>query len=673
MWGIDMFAKLRVNRRWYSSLSAVALVLLGNLCALCRAEAGANQSTKTPESDVTITSDYPADVDDGTPDFSKIHDPLKIPESQRLFDRFAWQTFTALNWAGKKDGTPDTNVTLEEDAKEGFIRPRTWEMWAETNMLFKANGADPALWNIGSPPQWGAGVPLDAKDEVVWMTAKIHNRNARDHTSLADENIQAFTAPLVDQNGNWVRYQVRVNRTEYNFVRTNRLYNLEGQSDFLRNNAVIEFPKNGETVDGEKMTHGSTEIKVSWKQLGQFEPPPDFMDHKTDDAYLKTLGLVTRFAPDQNGQKVLDHYDVQDDAAFAAHITWFDDRGRFLWRYVRIIHNGGIKDANGIPVPDPVPVPLGVVGMHIAVRTVSSPQWIWTTFEQADNVTVNDLHWVTLPDGSKKRLRPSFFNPDRPADVVNLMPLANITPDPVTGKFTDWDETKTTKPVQVLRVLQIPPATAELNQIEQSQFRKAGSVLQYYELVGAQWPVEPKLPAYPSGVGSAPESIQFKVPGHVVPTFVVNTTMETYFQGGNQIAGPDERDDRPPSAEEDPTMAFATESCVGCHYSAGACIDFKLDGDKPYRFDPATGKYVPAFLLKDGRKVPIFGLDSHQGHTGNANFSWLLQMKAQSTQPPAADAVIAATRPGASASINTPTSDPQQIAPLNEHMATPAP
>lgn len=168
--------------------------------------------------------------------------------------------------------------------------------------------------------------------------------------------------------------------------------------------------------------------------------------------------------------------------------------------------------------------------MHIAERTQSSPQWIWSTFEQVDNVVVNDLHAVTLPDGSRRRLRPSFNNPDRPADVVNQQPPMNITPDPATGQFTDWDETKTTKPVQVLRMLPIPPATAELNQIVQAACRKAGSIFQYYELVGVQWPAERQLAAYPSGVGSSPESIQFKVPGHVVPVYVINTTMETYFQ-----------------------------------------------------------------------------------------------------------------------------------------------
>jgi hypothetical protein len=71
----------------------------------------------------------------------------------------------------------------------------------------------------------------------------------------------------------------------------------------------------------------------------------------------------------------------------------------------------------------------------------------------------------------------------------------------------------------------------------------------------------------------------------------------------------------------DTTMVFGTESCVGCHYSAGACIGFRKD---------STGK-----LLHDanGNKIPIFGENGNSGLTANANFSWLLQIEAKSRSP----------------------------------------
>ena len=68
-------------------------------------------------------------------------------------------------------------------------------------------------------------------------------------------------------------------------------------------------------------------------------------------------------------------------------------------------------------------------------------------------------------------------------------------------------------------------------------------------------------------------------------------------------------------------MVFGTESCVGCHYSAGACIGFRKD---------SAGK-----LLHDGNgnKIPIFGENANGGSTANANFSWLLQLEARAKNP----------------------------------------
>jgi hypothetical protein len=104
------------------------------------------------------------------------------------------------------------------------------------------------------------------------------------------------------------------------------------------------------------------------------------------------------------------------------------------------------------------------------------------------------------------------------------------------------------------------------------------------------------------------------MPGNVIPVFLVNTTMETYFQKGIQPAGPLEQDDRlaPGYPPIDCTPVFGTESCNGCHYSAGSNLGF--------RTDPATGA-----------RTPIFGINGHFGKTGSANYSWLLQIEAKST------------------------------------------
>jgi hypothetical protein len=185
--------------------------------------------------------------------------------------------------------------------------------------------------------------------------------------------------------------------------------------------------------------------------------------------------------------------------------------------------------------------------------------------------------------------------------------------------MNDWDETRPLHPVEVLRVVPPPPITQKTNREAQGFLRSKNSVFRFYELIGTQWPKHPNAPAVPGGQGSAPESIVHKTPGDVVPVYLINSTMETYFQRGFQDAGPLEQDDRVP-VSIDGTKVFGTESCVGCHYSAGACIGFK--------------KTVQGDFVRDasGRKVPIFGENSQGGRSGHANFSWMLQIEAKSSE-----------------------------------------
>jgi hypothetical protein len=164
---------------------------------------------------------------------------------------------------------------------------------------------------------------------------------------------------------------------------------------------------------------------------------------------------------------------------------------------------------------------------------------------------------------------------------------------------------------------------------------KAGSVWQYYQLIDTQWPTSPKTPpaSWDSGLAQA---VANEPGGQPTPVFLTNVTMETYFQGGNQPACNQEEAvsdsaNCPPSYDSvtpgtqinayTPSPVFwnsalnngsapvkpgvstqilATESCMGCHSSAGIYTSY----------DPKTGKKT-----KSGRLT--------------GDFSWLLTQKAQ--------------------------------------------
>jgi len=191
---------------------------------------------------------------------------------------------------------------------------------------------------------------------------------------------------------------------------------------------------------------------------------------------------------------------------------------------------------------------------------------------------------------------------------------------PVTARLNPWDD-------------KLGAVTKELNGEVQALLGAKQSVFQYYEMIDVQWPLHPNAPLVPGGEASAPESLRFKTPGEMIPTFLINTTMETYFQVGDQPAGGSEQDNRlkvPGSllsdegksvagdpggnALTDSTKVFATESCVGCHYSAGITTRFLTNDDGTE-------------ALKGGYPSPIMGENANGGNDGNAEFSWMLQQE----------------------------------------------
>ena len=188
-----------------------------------------------------------------------------------------------------------------------------------------------------------------------------------------------------------------------------------------------------------------------------------------------------------------------------------------------------------------------LVGLHIAHKVDPFTEWVWSTFEQVDNVPPDS-------DISPKPPPPpngySFNNgTDTPKTVNGYSYKPNPCP-PAPGQPCPPQ-----KPVQVTPVNPIPntPAgasTRDFNSYYQQLLK--GTVWQYYQLVVTQWPSNPGIGAnapfmlmqnggvYPLNAGAAFPSLG-----------AVNTTMETYFQAQNDAAG------------------AGGNSCMSCHYRAG--------------------------------------------------------------------------------------------------------
>lgn len=167
--------------------------------------------------------------------------------------------------------------------------------------------------------------------------------------------------------------------------------------------------------------------------------------------------------------------------------------------------------------------PMGLIGFHIMHKTKDQPQWVWSTFEQVDNVGFNnDPHAPgSFTNGKPNQnaidygysykpaqLPPTVENPD-PVIVTRIAPIPT-TPTATTTNFPDG------------------VSTVGMNQTYRALLGK--TIWTHYQLVATQWPSDPSQTAK----GGKP----------FPSTSVANTVIETYGQS--------------PSA---PT-------CMGCHVSA---------------------------------------------------------------------------------------------------------
>jgi hypothetical protein len=134
---------------------------------------------------------------------------------------------------------------------------------------------------------------------------------------------------------------------------------------------------------------------------------------------------------------------------------------------------------NPFSTPDPTctPITVGLVGLHIVQKTPSRPQWIWSTFEQIDNV----------PGGTSSG--PFAYNSGNAKAMPNSNPLSFPPtlgePIPAVHLFN------------VQRLTPIHPSTIAINAKYQGALQGKGGPWQFYQLVMTQWPLVPSQPSQP--------------------------------------------------------------------------------------------------------------------------------------------------------------------------------
>jgi len=188
-------------------------------------------------------------------------------------DNFSWQSFVAVNWPASgngKIGQAGDNVAV-------------WQFWKQDVDVLVPEGKVPIPWSQPSP------VPSECTEKAPLGTRILtHNTTG----GKQGDFLEPGKGPLIDQNGEYVRFEILVNKAMYDFILTNKLYSKAGQTAYK---GQVAFPSGQQGG-----APGAIMLKVAWKILGAGDDPKRFHaspayiydPNVTPVCQLKQVGLV---------------------------------------------------------------------------------------------------------------------------------------------------------------------------------------------------------------------------------------------------------------------------------------------------------------------------------------------------------------------------------------------
>ncbi len=133
---------------------------------------------------------------------------------------------------------------------------------------------------------------------------------------------------------------------------------------------------------------------------------------------------------------------------------------------------------------------VALVGLHIAIKTTSRPQWIWSTFEQVDNVPPAGEGDAREPDARQAGIPYSYYDPSKPNRLWPPFGSAGALP-------VEWSNPPRggAAPMQVIRRHPIDPSIMAANHTYWNLPGVKGTVWEKYMLVAVQWPTSRAAPS----------------------------------------------------------------------------------------------------------------------------------------------------------------------------------
>ncbi|MDP1966944.1 MAG: hypothetical protein Q8K93_32645 [Reyranella sp.] len=391
------------------------------------------------------------------------------------FAHMAWQTFKTLVWPAAGRGKPDKGLPIDHPTGS-----RVFETYKADWETFLDKAAQPDEWHAypeKAPVCANVDTmkpPLD-KDSLV--LASLHKFGNLDQ--VFEPGPTPLFHILVSQNRSLVRYLTGFGEHSFNTIRNNKLY----EPQTLKNSDDPPVPpRYFEPGSIEKKFVGSINIKSAWIEMEGFS-----RDEKQ---------------------------------SFYTRMAWVQD-----------------------PPYDAAPrncrlALVGLVALHIAHKTKSSPQWIWASFEHRRNVPDSEQG----PDGGRYT-----FNDGR-----GTTPMADAPPPEAQLPYFRVNPFAIPDPFNVERKKAIPQVLRDINHSWQGKL--TNTVWKNYELVAVQWP---KYGRSPGRTGADEDKPGGKATAYPQPpclgfdrnSSIANSVIETFLQANTDCKG---------NRETNPT-------CMSCH------------------------------------------------------------------------------------------------------------
>jgi len=264
------------------------------------------------------------------------------PVAQSAYTDFGWQTFVALSWpalspaSGGQNGQPDTNSTIGATAANGAFVPTVWATFRDLDTIMLDNGVDPGASYTQAVTIPSNCAPIGSNPIAPGFQPMFVNASTFPNATIVKDYInQATNNPLVDQKGWYTFTNIRINESEYNFIRQNGYYLGANQAAaYSKDGQLQAFPKTGQESGYPTLPsyaqYGALEIKSAWRLL----------DPSTDSA------IIPRY-----------------------YTQW-----------------GYFMQPDGVTCQGPAL--FGLIGLHILRLTTSmGGTWFWASFEQVDNTS----------------------------------------------------------------------------------------------------------------------------------------------------------------------------------------------------------------------------------------------------------------------------------------------